>query len=653
MTQQQSPVPDKATGEQLTAAEFNSQKLAYDENATDAETRLTANADAIALKQDALPIPRLIGPKKLYVVKNETVQMFWRGVIESNTPYGWNIKTTSPFGTDGKNFPRYYELNHPDSAAEDLIVTLYDDAQNEIATVTIPVVVRGIPANPSTSKNMLCVGDSLTANGPWCNVLETRLNMSNVNFIGTQSTSGTANEGHSGKFWSWFTENEDSPFVKSGVFSFDTYCTDNAYSGIDFMYILLTWNMIEVDRATAADNQDFVDDAKVFLRQLKTDYPDALVKLMGIPGPSTTGGVATNFGDTVTTGNYYGLVRTVNGLNLAYEALADDPEFSTWVEFVNTSSQFDAEYGHAYDDKPVNQFNTTQTEEIGNNAVHPSTEGYSMIADTAYRVFDFTSFVDYVGHPLNPTIFYGGQAYIQANTACATIRNPALATQAINFSNFMYDSATHTTFAAGGTVYSEQMEDLVSGTYPLISNTDALEPEINDVGTLVFDGNTTCHSTYKMTDGDNFSFEFIYNRTDWILGQRFLGFAGSSSKNVHIQVYSDNKITMTLFKSGSGTFIKFPLTASGYDGTNQHMIFTYDSVAGGRLYRNGVLNSQDNDITGTIDLDPAEYSVGGTYDGVTGSMQGKVGMNAFYDGVTLDQTDVTAAYNWVVAKGLV
>jgi hypothetical protein len=75
-------------------------------------------------------------------------------------------------------------------------------------------------------------------------------------------------------------------------------------------------------------------------------------------------------------------------MNLAYMELAVDVEFSSYVEFFDSASQFDSEYNMPSITKPVNS-RSNILEDIGSNGVHPTTAGYLQLADIIYRGFEF------------------------------------------------------------------------------------------------------------------------------------------------------------------------------------------------------------------------------------------------------------------------
>lgn len=96
---------------------------------------------------------------------------------------------------------------------------------------------------------------------------------------------------------------------------------------------------------------------------------------MGIQMPSFNGGTGANYGANSAYSNPYALSRSVMGMNLAYQSLANDEEFKNYVEFLNVATQFDSEYNMPATSKQVNTRNKI-TEAVGTNGVHPAIEGY-------------------------------------------------------------------------------------------------------------------------------------------------------------------------------------------------------------------------------------------------------------------------------------
>jgi len=244
---------------------------------------------------------------------------------------------------------------------------------------------------------VLSIGDSLTANGTWTEefrrmVVETGgtpngLGLTNFTPIGTQGVSPNLREGYSGRTWAFFI-GDTSPFWNSalGRLDFQNYVTVNGFGSIDLNYCLMTWNGQSLGLKNAEDHAGLIADAKVYLDQLHSDFPSCKVKLMSVPLPDMTGGLDGNL--SLNYNNYYGLVQTINGLNLAYQKLANETTYSSFVEFVNTSTQFDSENNYPYIDVPLNSRNSLTEKRGANSGIHPSTEGYYQIADIAFRNFN-------------------------------------------------------------------------------------------------------------------------------------------------------------------------------------------------------------------------------------------------------------------------
>ena len=149
------------------------------------------------------------------------------------------------------------------------------------------------------------------------------------------------------------------------------YINTNNFGTIDVFVSLLTWNGMSGGRKYASDHQTLINDAKVWIDKLHAQYPNCKVILAGIPLPSQNGGLAANYGDANSSyGNVYDLNQTVFGLNLAYQELANDPSYSSFVHFVNISAQFDSENNFPESLVAVNLDNP-KTVIAGTNGVHP------------------------------------------------------------------------------------------------------------------------------------------------------------------------------------------------------------------------------------------------------------------------------------------
>ena len=420
---------------------------------------------------------RIILPDRFQAVVGDTLQLFYRGIIEHPFPYFFNIELRCDIG---KNTSRYFEVKPTDEQIGEhvLTVNIRDNFDNILATSSTVLEVVKTGTAPDRQKNILCIGDSLTSSGIWCKEADRRLTASdgdplgngleNIKFIGTKQNDGTGYEGYGGWTWAsylskpssdnldmwvyathdkdssdqhslwndsagniWSMETIESNRIKftrynqhtekmpigngtlthnsnaahtnainftstiadagnpfwdnvSESVSFKAYCARNGFDKIDYMYTLLTWNGNDAYRETPEKNSTHINNAKTLIRKLHEDYPDAKVKIMGIQMPSLNGGTGENYGANSGYSNVYGLCRTVMGLNIAYQELANESEFSEYVEFINVSAQFDSENNMPQLEKTVNT-RSKRIEMVGSNGVHPAREGYLQIADAAYR----------------------------------------------------------------------------------------------------------------------------------------------------------------------------------------------------------------------------------------------------------------------------
>lgn len=431
----------------------------------------------------ATAAPRIIAPATWDAVVGDTLQVFYRGMVEAVDPYRYNIEFVCDIG---HRYPRYYtvEPKAADVGTHDVTVRVRDDHDNIIAQETAQIVVHAAPSSPASNVNILCIGDSLTNGGEWVNECKRRLagtggtpagkGLSNVTFIGTRTNpdkGDAAYEGYGGWTWAtyvnepsntkldmwvtcsghdkteedqhsvwhdgdgheWQMETIETDRIKftryqgqeyamptgSGTLthvlnavhtdpiaytataygsgnpfwsttaerdSFTAYCSTNGFSGIDCAVILLTWNGLTAYNvsADAGSVATQMTKARAFLTQFHADYPNAKVLLMGPQCPSVNGGMGASYGASGNYASWYGMLRTVNTLNLAYKALAAESGFSGWVTYVQMASQFDSENNMMQGTAPVNTRNPA-TETIGTNGVHPHTMGYMQIADAAYR----------------------------------------------------------------------------------------------------------------------------------------------------------------------------------------------------------------------------------------------------------------------------
>ncbi|GAB5404319.1 MAG: hypothetical protein Aurels2KO_25500 [Aureliella sp.] len=348
-------------------------------------------------------VPRLNLPPQLYAQQGEVLQLFHRSIIEALDPYRYSVKVVGPnLGNntynEAENYNRYVEMNPQSTGSRTLTYQLLNDKNEKLVGQDVAVTVVNRTAGPTSNTKVLCVGDSLTAGGTYVTELNRLLTgsggspsgkaFSNIEFIGSQGTGANLHEGRSG--WSWTTfSNPGSPFYNGGSLDWANYITSTlSDTTVDQVYFFLSWNAwTDALKRNASDWATEVTRAKVIIDGLHSDFPSAKVTLMGLQLPSINGGLTANYGDGVGAyGNKWQMIQSVFGLNLAWQAMIQEPAYSGFCDFIDIACQFDSEHNMPESDVAVNS-RSSKTEKRGNNGVHPSTEGYYQIADAVYRHF--------------------------------------------------------------------------------------------------------------------------------------------------------------------------------------------------------------------------------------------------------------------------
>lgn len=412
-------------------------------------------------------------PDKIYAVVGDTLQLFYRGMIQAVDPYRYNILISC---SKGKQCPRYFEYTPAagDVGSVDFTITVKDDDRNVLSTKTCQLVTIDVVKSPTSNLKVMCFGDSLTSAGKWCREADRRLTeaggtptgkeLTNIDFVGSQKNGSTGYFGVGGWNWSSYTQqgrpayrfqvsgvtsltvgaiytnngntftimevnvtestgnilcsvsnlapapedsgvltkssgNGDATITYSSVaedtqnplwdneenkMSFIPYANEVSEGRIDVVYTLLTWNS---HTAAETDFSSMLTEMKVFADTLHKEFPNAKLKIMGVQVPSVRGGMGANYGaDGSGYADGYGMVVTALNMNKFYQEFANDEAYSSFVEFVNVSSQFDTDYMMPHNEKVVNTRSTVK-EWMDTNGLHPSNEGYLQIGDVVYRNF--------------------------------------------------------------------------------------------------------------------------------------------------------------------------------------------------------------------------------------------------------------------------
>lgn len=345
-----------------------------------------------SLVDSTMDVPRIVTADKIWAVKDETLQLFKRGLVECPDPRKFSIRFS---GAADAYFQRnrYFHIPPTVNAEHTTFkIDVVNAAGVIVATQTTNLEVVTAVGQPSSDTRVLIIGDSLTANGSaaWVTEFNRLLTgsggspagkaYSNITLIGTQGTGANLHEGHVGQTWQFHATPATSPFANAGgtALDFDYYCTDNSFAGIEQVYILLGWNTIGTTaKPLASDWATDVSYANTLIAAILADFPSAKITLLSLQCPA----LDVPYGNR----DQYTLTRSVFGHKLAMKSIADGVH-SASVDWIDLASQFDSDYNFPYSATAVNSRSAT-TELVASDYVHPATDGYEQIADACYRHF--------------------------------------------------------------------------------------------------------------------------------------------------------------------------------------------------------------------------------------------------------------------------
>jgi len=158
---------------------------------------------------------KLCLPDAYDLVVGDTFELFYKGIINAVNPDMYDILIDC---SKGSAYSKRFIITPTTPENLTMTVTLFGINHNVLDTKSVTLRIHSKANSPSTTKNVLCVGDSLTTAGAWPREFHRRLTasdgfpegdgLSNINFIGTRELSGVHYEGYGG--WtlnSYNTEN--------------------------------------------------------------------------------------------------------------------------------------------------------------------------------------------------------------------------------------------------------------------------------------------------------------------------------------------------------------------------------------------------------------------------------------------------------------
>ena len=184
-------------------------------------------------------------PDTIYAVVGDKLQLFYRGMIKTHDPYFYDILVAC---SNGNQYPRYFEYKPValDIGTITFNIKVKDIDNNVLGQKTCKLVTKAAVQSPAANKNILCVGDSLTGGGIWCQEASRRLigkggapaglALTNISFVGRKTGGGIGWEGTGG--WTMGTYvNSAGPaycFYVSGVTTPPAFHAVYTNNGITF-----------------------------------------------------------------------------------------------------------------------------------------------------------------------------------------------------------------------------------------------------------------------------------------------------------------------------------------------------------------------------------------------------------------------------------
>jgi hypothetical protein len=179
---------------------------------------LSTSYEAYGYSIDKLIVPKtpdyfdLILPKELNIAVGRTIELYNKQVCQCGNINNYHFSWACDIGAAMK---RKWTVTATSAMVGNHALTLnvYDNNLNLVATGTTTIKIVNVSTPITTPKNVLCMGDSLSASKPWLNewksLSDTMFGIGKLQFIGTQGTDPYKNEGYSG----WSTNNFSTNFV--------------------------------------------------------------------------------------------------------------------------------------------------------------------------------------------------------------------------------------------------------------------------------------------------------------------------------------------------------------------------------------------------------------------------------------------------------
>lgn len=155
---------------------------------------------------------------------------------------------------------------------------VWGNAINSFKDASIEFVAR---QNPSTAKNILWIGDSISDYQNTAKFVDACFNEVEggvvPTFIGSRHLTGTPDEAYGGKTLDWFMTNSESPFVINGNLDFSAYNTAKGITGIDACVVELGYNDATGVAQGTLSILNYITECESFVTQFMASNPNAKI----------------------------------------------------------------------------------------------------------------------------------------------------------------------------------------------------------------------------------------------------------------------------------------------------------------------------------------------------------------------------------------
>lgn len=261
--------------------------------------------------------------------------------------------------------------------------------QSDILSKSIQYVAVAKTQGSGTTKKVMFIGDSITANGIYPNEVVSLFSNDpmGVELIGTLGQSAK-HEGRGG--WSakdYCTKDSYSTYTNAfwnsttGKFDFSYYMSNNNFSGVDYVFILLGIN--DVYTATKPLNAARYDEIISYYNEMITSiraYDSNIKIFIGLPIMPANSAFSNSYNHEIVKAERLGLIQ-----RLIQEY--DNRESEGFV-VVPVYCVVDTERDFPTESRPICARDSS-TEEYVTDETHPKTQGYYKIADVMYTYIKY------------------------------------------------------------------------------------------------------------------------------------------------------------------------------------------------------------------------------------------------------------------------